>query len=232
MKKNFKIVVCLFLSISCTLSIGCANTYKKTKGDKQPIKEIAIYKNKSYSTNERVKDLIGRMQMDEKIGQMIQVARDSKDPDEFSKYNIGSILGGGGSTPNDNSPKGWTEMIEGYQQNAADTRLGIPIIFGVDAVHGNSIVMDATVFPHNIGLGAANDLELMKNIASVTAEEMLSTGITYNFGPCVAVPKDLRWGRYYEGYSEKPRDCNKLIISVYKTTSILWNCCNGKTLYC
>jgi beta-glucosidase len=105
-------------------------------------------------------------------------------------------------------------MIKGYQESAANTRLGIPIIYGVDAVHGHDIVMDAVVFPHNIGLGAANDTELMKNIASVTAEEMLSTGITYNFGPCVAIPKDLRWGRYYEGYSENAEIVTKL-SSVY-----------------
>lgn len=214
MKRRVKIVICIFLSISCTLSVGCANTDKKPKVDKQSIEEILIYKNKSYSTEERVKDLIGRMQMDEKIGQMIQVARDSKDSYEISEYNIGSILSGGGSTPNDNSPEGWIDMMKGYQQSAADTRLGIPIIYGVDAVHGHDIVMDAVVFPHNIGLGAANDTELMKSIASVTAEEMLSTGITYNFGPCVAVPKDLRWGRYYEGYSENIELVKKL-SSVY-----------------
>lgn len=214
MKRRVKIGICLFLSISCTLSIGCTNTDKKSKVDNKPLEKIAIYKNKIYSTEERVKDLISRMQMDEKIGQMIQVARDSKDSNEISQYNIGSILSGGGSTPNDNSPQGWTDMIKGYQQSAADTRLGIPIIYGVDAVHGHDIVMDAVVFPHNIGLGAANNTELMKNIASVTAEEMLSTGITYNFGPCVAVPKDLRWGRYYEGYSENTELVKKL-SSVY-----------------
>ena len=214
MKRRVKIVTCLLLIIFCTLSVGCTNTGKKSKVDTQPVEKTAIYKNKSYSTGERVKDLIGRMQMDEKIGQIIQVARDSKDSNEISKYNVGSILSGGGSTPKDNSPQGWTEMIKGYQKSAADTRLGIPIIYGVDAVHGHDIVQDAVVFPHNIGLGAANDTELMKNIASVTAEEMLSTGTTYNFGPCVAVPKDLRWGRYYEGYSENLELVKKL-SSVY-----------------
>jgi beta-glucosidase len=214
MKRRVKIVICLFLSISCTLSVGCTNTTKNSKIDKQPVEKIAIYNNKSYSTEDRVKDLIGRMQIDEKIGQMIQVERDSKDFYDISEYNIGSILSGGGSTPNDNSPKGWTSLIKEYQQSAADTRLGIPIIYGVDAVHGHDIVMDAVVFPHNIGLGAANDTELMKKIASVTAEEMLSTGITYNFGPCVAVTKDLRWGRYYEGYSENI-EIVKTLSSVY-----------------
>jgi len=123
-------------------------------------------------------------------------------------------LSGGGSTPTDNSPKGWTEMINQYQQSEAETRLGIPILYGVDAVHGHNIVKDAVIFPHNIGLGAANDVELMKNIASVTAEEMLSTGVTYDFAPCVAVAKDLRWGRYYESYSENP-ELVKTLSSVY-----------------
>ena len=214
MKRRVKIIICLFFSAFYILSVGCTNTDNKPKIDKQPVEKTAIYKNKNYSTEERVKDLIGRMQVDEKIGQMIQVARYSSASNDILKYNIGSVLSGGGSTPNDNSPKGWIEMIKGYQQSATNTRLGIPIIYGVDAVHGNDIVKDAVVFPHNIGLGAANDTELMKNIASVTAEEMLSTGITYNFGPCVAVPKDLRWGRYYEGYSENP-EIVKNLSSIY-----------------
>lgn len=211
MKKRVKISICLFLSIFFTLSAGCSNT---DTDNKQHVDANAIYKNESYSTGQRVKDLLNRMTVEEKVGQMVQVARDAIGPNDISKYNIGSILSGGGSTPADNSPKGWTDMIKRYQQSASNTRLGIPIIYGVDAVHGNAIVQNAVIFPHNIGLGAANDTELMKNIASVTAEEMLSTGITYDFGPCVAVPKDLRWGRYYEGYSENP-EVVKNLSSVY-----------------
>ncbi|MBC8059496.1 MAG: glycoside hydrolase family 3 protein [Clostridiaceae bacterium] len=196
MQKKGKRILSLFLSVSFILAVGCDKVNKDTGLEK------AIYKDKNYTAEKRVKDLINRMNIDEKIGQMVQAERGSLKPAEALKYNIGSVLSGGGSTPTDNSPKGWTEMIKQYQQSETNTRLGIPIIYGVDAVHGHNIVKDAVVFPHNIGLGAANDIKLMKDIASVTAEEMLSTGVTYDFAPCIAVAKDLRWGRYYEGYGE------------------------------
>lgn len=204
MRKFVTKVIALLLSIIFVLTVGCAKTKNKVS------ENLVIYKNNKYSTAERVKDLVNRMSLEEEIGQMVQADRANITPKESGDYKLGSILSGGGSTPEENSPRAWTEMISKYQENAVSTRLGIPIIYGVDAVHGNNIVKDAVVFPHNIGLGAANDTELMKNIASVTAEEMISTGITYDFSPCVAVVKDLRWGRYYEGYSENVDIVNNL----------------------
>jgi beta-glucosidase len=204
MKRVVKKVFSLFIALTFISALGCGKT------DNRVVDETSIYKNKQYSMEERVKDLLGKMTLQEKIGQMVQAERASITPKDVAKYYIGSVFSGGGSVPEDNSPKGWTDMINGYQQSAAGTKLGIPIIYGVDAVHGHNNVKDAVIFPHNIGLGAANNTELMKKVASVTAEEMLSTGVTYNFSPCVAIVKDLRWGRYYEGFSENVDIVTKL----------------------
>jgi beta-glucosidase len=162
-----------------------------------------IYTDPSKPTEVRVEDLLKRMTLDEKIGQMTQVEKNSIKPGDITKYYIGSILSGGGGYPGENTPQAWYGMVEGFQNEALKTRLQIPIIYGVDAVHGHGNLLNATVFPHNIGLGAANDPELMKKIGRATAEELLATGIPWNFAPVVAVVQDVRWGRTYEGYGEK-----------------------------
>ena len=156
----------------------------------------------SQSTETRVEALLKRMTLDEKIGQMTQVEKNSIRPGDITKYYIGSILSGGGGSPSENTAQAWYGMVEGFQNEALKTRLQIPIIYGVDAVHGHGNLLNATVFPHNIGLGAANDPELMKKIGRATAEEMLATGIPWNFAPVVAVVQDVRWGRTYESYGE------------------------------
>jgi beta-glucosidase len=156
----------------------------------------------SQSIEARVEDLLARMTLEEKIGQMAQVEKNSIKPGDITKYYIGSILSGGGGSPSENTPQAWYTMIEGFQNEALATRLKIPIIYGVDAVHGHGNLRNATIFPHNIGLGAANDPALMEKIGRATAEEMLATGIPWNFAPVVAVVQDVRWGRTYEGYSE------------------------------
>ena len=161
-----------------------------------------IYTDSSHSVEARVEDLLKRMTLDEKIGQMTQVEKDSIQPGDITKYFIGSILSGGGGSPNENTAQGWYAMVEGFQTEALATRLEIPIIYGVDAVHGHGNLQNATVFPHNIGLGAANNPELTEKIGRATAEEMLASGIPWNFAPVVAVVQDVRWGRTYEGFSE------------------------------
>jgi beta-glucosidase len=151
----------------------------------------------------QVEHLLGQMTLDEKIGQMTQVEKNSIRPGDITNLTIGSILSGGGGYPQGgNTPEGWADMVDGYQEYALQTRLGIPLIYGVDAVHGHNNVKGATIFPHNIGLGAARDVELMERVGQVTAKEMIATGAYWNFGPVVAVPQDIRWGRTYEGYSE------------------------------
>ncbi len=151
-----------------------------------------------------------RMTLDEKIGQMTQVEKNSIKPGDITKYFIGSILSGGGGSPEENTPQGWYAMVEGFQNEALATRLQIPILYGVDAVHGHGNLLNATIFPHNIGLGAANNPELMEKLGRATAEEMLATGIPWNFAPVLAVVQDVRWGRTYEGYGEE----TKLITSL------------------
>ena len=161
-----------------------------------------IHTDPSQAVEKRIEDLLARMTLDEKIGQMTQVEKNSIKTGDITKYYIGSILSGGGGSPEENTPQAWYAMVEGFQKEALATRLQIPIIYGVDAVHGHGNLLNATVFPHNIGLGAANNPELMEKIGRATAEEMLATGIPWNFAPCIAVVQDVRWGRTYEGYGE------------------------------
>ena len=160
-------------------------------------------KDMSVSIDQRVEMLLACMTLAEKIGQMTQVEKNSIKPGDITTYFIGSILSGGGGAPaGDNTPAGWARMVNGFQDQALATRLGIPLIYGVDAVHGHNNLYGATIFPHEIGLGAANDPALMEAIGSATAAEMLATGATWNFAPVIAVPQDTRWGRTYEAYSE------------------------------
>jgi beta-glucosidase len=161
-----------------------------------------LYTDPSQPLETRVEDLLKRMTLDEKIGQMTQVEKNSIKPGDISNYFIGSILSGGGGSPAKNTPQEWYTMVEEFQDEALETRLAIPIIYGVDAVHGHGNLLNATIFPHNIGLGATNDPELVQKIGRATAEEILATGIPWNFAPVIAVVQDVRWGRTYEGYSE------------------------------
>ena len=121
---------------------------------------------------------------------------------DLADYSIGSLLSGGGSTPETNNFEGWADMYDKYQEIAMSSRLGIPLIYGVDAVHGHNNVIGATMFPHNVGLGCANDYELCRKVSEATAIEVAATGINWNFSPCVAIPQNEKWGRHYEGYSE------------------------------
>ena len=154
------------------------------------------------------KALLSRMTLEEKVGQMCQPDQDAlKNLADIEKYFLGSLLSGGGSGPKnkaDYNLQGWTDMVDGYQRHALKTRLGIPLIYGVDAVHGHNNIPGAVIFPHNIGLGCARDAKLVEQIERITAEEVRATGINWVFAPCVTVPRDIRWGRTYEGYSESP----------------------------
>jgi beta-glucosidase len=162
-----------------------------------------IYTDPSQSVEARVEDLLKRMTLDEKIGQMTQVEKNSIKLGDITRYYIGSILSGGGGSPVNNTPQDWYAMVEGFQDEALGTRLEIPLIYGVDAVHGHGNLLNATIFPHNIGLGATNNPELIEKIGRATAEEILATGIHWNFAPVVAVVQDVRWGRTYEGFGEE-----------------------------
>jgi beta-glucosidase len=151
---------------------------------------------------ERVDDLLARMTLAEKIGQMTLVEKGSLLPADITNKALGAVLSGGGGAPRINQPAEWLNMVNGYQEYALQTRLAIPLLYGVDAVHGHNNVVGAVLFPHNIGLGAAGNVELMEQIGRATAVETTATGIYWNYAPAVSVPQDIRWGRTYEGYSE------------------------------
>ncbi|CAL1382371.1 unnamed protein product [Linum trigynum] len=165
--------------------------------------EYRRYRDPTKPMGGRIRDLMGRMTLQEKIGQMVQIDRKVASADVVKNYFIGSILSGGGSVPGQKaSPEEWIKMVNEYQRGAMSTRLGIPLIYGIDAVHGHNNVYNATIFPHNIGLGATREPALVKKIGAATALEMRATGIPYAFAPCIAVCRDPRWGRCYESYSE------------------------------
>ncbi|KAG0471464.1 hypothetical protein HPP92_016010 [Vanilla planifolia] len=167
--------------------------------------EYVKYKDPKRPLNVRLDDLLSRMTLHEKMAQMAQIERKNATADVLEKYSIGSVLSEGGSTPAPQaSAKAWVDMINEMQKAALSSRLGIPIIYGIDAVHGHNTVYNATIFPHNIGLGATRDPALVKKIGAATALEVRATGIPYTFAPCIAVCRDPRWGRCYESYSEDP----------------------------
>jgi len=152
-----------------------------------------------------VQQLVARMTLDEKIGQMTQPDQQFlKDVSDVETLFLGSLLSGGDSDPKTNSFADWRDMYERLQGRTLQTRLKIPLLYGVDAVHGHSNVLGAVIFPHNIGLGATRNPKLVEEIGRITAAEVRATGINWTFAPCIAVPRDIRWGRTYEGFSEDP----------------------------
>ncbi|WP_031008158.1 glycoside hydrolase family 3 protein [Streptomyces sp. NRRL F-5727] len=153
----------------------------------------------------RVADLLSRMTLAEKAGQMTQAERNAlRAPGDIAGYALGSLLSGGGSVPSPNTPEAWARMIDGYQLRTRATRLQIPLIYGVDAVHGHNNVAGATVMPHNIGIGATRDPALAARTGAVTAKEVRATGVPWDFAPCLCVTRDERWGRSYEAFGEDP----------------------------
>ena len=173
------------------------------------------YKNKTISR--KSENMVAEMTLDEKIGQMTQVDhRYLEQKSDIKTYYLGSLLSGGGSTPDTNNPRSWVRMYNEYQDFALDTRLAIPLIYGIDAVHGHNNVYGATIFPHNIGLGCSNDEKLVQKISEATAREIRATGLDWTFAPCLAVSQDERWGRTFESYSEDTEIVTRLGIASIK----------------
>ncbi|MEU1709009.1 glycoside hydrolase family 3 N-terminal domain-containing protein [Streptomyces sp. NPDC005706] len=163
------------------------------------------YLNTRLPVKKRVADLLGRMSLAEKAGQMTQAERGAlTDQGDIAGYALGSLLSGGGSTPTPNTPDAWAKMIDGFQLRAQATRFQIPLIYGVDAVHGHNNLVGATIMPHNVGLGATRDPQLAERTGAVTAAEVRATGIPWDFAPCLCVSRDERWGRSYESFGEDP----------------------------
>ncbi|MFF0031741.1 carbohydrate binding domain-containing protein [Streptomyces avermitilis] len=153
----------------------------------------------------RVADLVPRMSLEEKAGQMTQAERGALTAQgDIATYDLGSLLSGGGSTPTPNTPEAWAKMIDAFQLRAQTTRFQIPLIYGVDAVHGHNNLTGATIMPHNIGIGASRDPRLARRTGAVTAAEVRATGIPWDFAPCLCVTRDERWGRSYESFGEDP----------------------------
>ena len=159
-----------------------------------------------------ITQLLGTMTLEEKVGQMIQADIDSISPQDLHDYKLGSVLAGGNSAPGGDlraPPAAWLALVDALaraaQADATAAHPAIPLIFGIDAVHGHARVRGATIFPQNVGLGAAHEAELVRRIGVVTAAEVAATGIDWTFAPTIAVVRDVRWGRAYESYSEDPQ---------------------------
>jgi beta-glucosidase len=164
--------------------------------------ESPAYLNADLDVEARITDMLGRMSLDEKIGQMTLVEFGSIDPSNTATYFVGGILSGGGGGPRVNTAENWAIRTDEYQAAALSTPLAIPMIYGVDAVHGHNNIYGAVIYPHNIGLGATHNPALVRNIGQATACDLMGTGIYWNYAPVVAVPQDIRWGRTYEGYAQ------------------------------
>ncbi len=170
-----------------------------------------LYLDNTKPTEDRIENLLAQMTLAEKIGQMALVEKNSlAAPADISAYHLGGLLSGSGSKPEDNSAAGWKTMIDGYQAEAKQSRLGIPLLYGTDAVHGHAHVEGLTVFPHMIGLGATRDPDLVRKVAAATAVDMVRSGANWNYAPNLDQPRDIRWGRVYEAFSDDPVLVGKL----------------------
>ena len=159
------------------------------------------------ATEAAILSIMSRMTLEQKVGQIIQADIGSITPADLSAYPLGSILAGGNSGPYGNERADaatWAKLVGEFRAASKRAGAGIPILFGVDAVHGHSNLPGATIFPHNIGLGAARDTDLIRRIGVATAAEVAGSGIEWTFAPTLAVPQDVRWGRSYEGYADDP----------------------------
>ena len=191
MFKNLAIYKFLILIVVGQLLFSC-NTIEPV------VKQVSV-------NGKSVESIVQMMTTAEKVGQMTQAERRYLiDEADIRNLYLGSLLSGGGSTPEVNEPSVWADMLDRFQSMAAQTRLGIPLMYGIDAIHGHNNVVGATIFPHNIGLGATGNPDLAREIASITAKEVRATGINWTFDPCVANSRDERWGRAYESYGEDP----------------------------
>ena len=173
--------------------------------------DVPAYLNPHLPIDTRVQDLLSRMTLDEKIGQMAQADLGAlADAADVQKYALGAMLSGGNSKPPVNNPATWQLTVHQLESWALKTRLKIPLLYGIDAVHGHNDVVGTVIFPHNIGLGATRDPELVEKAEHITALEMVGTGIRWSFAPCIAVAQNERWGRTYESFGQSPELVSKM----------------------
>ncbi len=190
----------IFIVLALVLGISLIFFWK---GDKISRPDVdPRYKDSSLSIEERISNLLSQMTLDEKIGQMALVEKNSiHNRKDVYLYGLGGILSGAGGKPADNTSEGWLQMVTDFEEASRRSRLGIPILYGVDAIHGHGNVPGATIFPHAIGLGATHDNTLVEKVAQATAREVRATGIFWVFSPNLDTPQDIRWGRTYETFS-------------------------------
>lgn len=221
---KFLAVLLIFgLSCGCNNSNVSRETIPTTKSsintlnNSHQTQDLEALYDSTKSVDENIKLFLDNMTIEEKVGQMLQVERRTISIEDIKNYNIGSIFAAGGSTPDENTMDEWRKMINRYKDAAKETRLAIPLLYAVDAVHGNNNMQDTIIYPHNIGLGASRDTELIKKIAADNAKELSAVGVDWTFAPTVAVINDIRWGRTYECYSENP-DLVTIMSVPYITT--------------
>ncbi len=218
-KRAVSLILIIIVSIvagSCSNVVKTDNTAPGIKSTISGKETATIYDGKK-SIDENITKFLQEMTLEEKVGQMLQVEQREISVKDTKKYFIGSIFAAGGSAPEENTMEKWAEMTQQFKAAALETRLGIPLLFAVDAVHGNNNMKDTIIFPHNIGLGASGDSELIMDIAGMVATELNAAGVDWNFSPCIAVSNDIRWGRTYECFSENP-DLVSIMSIPYITT--------------
>lgn len=210
-KKSFKLLYSLVSAgvLSALFFMFVTTDYFNSK--LMAIPNSPPYLDAKIPTETRVANLLSYMTLEEKIGQMTLIEKNSiKELSDIKYFALGALLSGSGAKPEDNTAAGWKKMIDEYQAVAVKSRLGIPLLYGSDAIHGHAHVLGSTIFPHMIGLGAAGNPELVKKVASATADEMTATGVNWNFAPNLDTPQDIRWGRVYETFSDDPVLVSKL----------------------
>lgn len=200
------LVVCLLI---CLILISLLIYFFIKRDVPSPVS--TRYLDPTLPIEERIDDLLSQMTLEEKIGQMALVEKDSlAETHDISRYGLGAILSGGGSKPTPNTTENWRLMVDAFVQESHNSRFQIPILYGVDAIHGHSNVSEATIFPHFIGLGATGDEALVEAIARATAAELTTTGVYWNYSPTLDIPSDIRGGRVYETFSDDPSLVGKL----------------------
>lgn len=210
--KRWNKIIALLLSAAFVFSACGKNDAVKTaeeslEADKSLEVDKSVYMDDSQDVEIRVEALLAQMTLDEKLAQMVQPEQAGITPEDVAEYGFGSVLSGGGSAPlRGNIPENWAERVNELKEAARKTRLGIPLLYGIDAVHGNNNVYGAVIYPHNIALGAAGDMQLMERIGEAVAQEVRAIGVQWTFAPTLGNPQNECWGRTYECFSEDPAE--------------------------
>lgn len=199
-----QLTAALLLFFAALAAISLSAISEKYDGLLPPLNPA--YLDRALPIENRIEDLLSHMTLEEKVGQMALVEHGSISPDEAARFSIGGILSGGGGKPEgENTPRGWARMVAAYDKASRSTRLKIPVLYGADANHGQGNVPGATIFPHFLGLGAANDEALVERVAQATARESRALGILWIYSPTLDLPRDIRWGRVYEAFGDDPK---------------------------